>query len=88
MRKELVPFCEEVTNEIIVADPFYVVLSGPQGSGKSLVGGEAQCSWCICAVLSHAPCDTQIRDRVCCSFTMCNRDCNQAAPFVGAAKSG
>lgn len=37
MRKELVPFCEEVTNEIIVADPFYVVLSGPQGSGKSLV---------------------------------------------------
>lgn len=88
MRKELVPFCKEVTKELMTAAPFYVVLSGTQGSGKSLVGCEAQYCWCICAVLSHAPRDTQIRDRACCSFTMCVRDSNQAAPFVGGAKSG
>ncbi|KAL3151390.1 hypothetical protein ABBQ38_013217 [Trebouxia sp. C0009 RCD-2024] len=37
MRKELVPFCKEVTKELMTAAPFYVVLSGTQGSGKSLV---------------------------------------------------
>ena len=85
MRKELQHFCNAVTGDVVLSDPFYVVLSGSKGSGKSLVGCQLNTAGHECGAKSRSEWHKSVTEHVAAGAPVTTL---KLLSFLGGAKGG